>query len=114
MFPLYKIKRTFILLLIITQSYNIRMNYLIIRYVIFSVVLFCIGEHRESSTSRSLVRVPISNESLYHATQKKNHGYSTSISMPTTRALIRAGIDSDVDQHKGHVCSKAATTRGVV
>ena len=28
--------------------------------------------------------------------------------MPTTRALIRAGIDSDVDQHRGHVCSKAA------
>ena len=46
--------------------------------------------------------------------EKKNHGYSTSISMPTTRALIRAGIDSDVDQHRGHVCSKAATTRGLV
>ena len=53
-------------------------------------------------------------EYLHHLTQKKNHGYSTSISMPTTRALIRAGIDSDVDQHRGHVCSKAATTRGVV
>ena len=51
---------------------------------------------------------------LYHTTQKKNHGYSTSISMPTTRALIRAGIDSDVDQYRGHVCSKATTTRGVV
>ena len=68
-----------------------------------------------ASTSRSLVRIPIStDESIYHATQKKNHGYSTSISMPTTRALIRAGIDSDVDQHRGHVCRKAATTRGVV
>ena len=72
------------------------------------------GNIERASTSRSLVRIPISNESLYHATQKKNHGYSTSISMPTTRALIRAGIDSDVDQHRGHVCSKAATTRGVV
>ena len=73
-----------------------------------------IGNIERASTSRSLVRIPISNESLYHATQKKNHGYSTSISMSTTRALIRAGIDSDVDQHRGHVCSKAATTRGVV
>ena len=72
------------------------------------------GNIERASTSRSLVRIPISNESLYHATQKKNHGYLTSISMPTTRALIRAGIDSDVDQHRGHVCSKAATTRGVV
>ena len=26
--------------------------------------------------------------------------------MPTTRALIRAGIDSDVDQHRGYVCTK--------
>ena len=68
------------------------------------------GNIERASTSRSLVRIPISNESLYHATQKKNHGYSTSISMPTTRA----DIDSDVDQHRGHVCSKAATTRGVV
>ena len=50
-----------------------------------------------ASTSHSLVRIPISNESLYHATQKKNHGYSTSISMPTTQALIRAGIDIDVN-----------------
>ena len=66
------------------------------------------GNIERASTSRSLVRIPASNESLYHATQKKNHGYSTSISMPTTRALIRAGIDSDVDQHRGHVCSKAA------
>ena len=73
-----------------------------------------LGNIERASTSRSLVRIPVSNESLYHATQKKNHGYSTSISMPTTRALIRAGIDSDVDQHRGHVCSKAATTRGVV
>ena len=72
------------------------------------------GNIERASTSRSLVRIPISNESLYHATRKKNHGYSTSISMPTTRALIRASIDSDVDQHRGHVCSKAATTRGVV
>ena len=72
------------------------------------------GNIERASTSRSLVRIPVSNKSLYHATQKKNHGYSTSISMPTTRALIRAGIDSDVDQHRGHVCSKAATTRGVV
>ena len=73
-----------------------------------------LGNIERASTSRSLVRIPISNESLYHARQKKNHGYSTSISMPTTQALIRAGIDSDVDQHRGHVCSKAATTRGVV
>ena len=73
-----------------------------------------LGNIERASTSRSLVRIPISNEYLYHATQKKNHGYSTSISMPTTRALIRAGIDSDVDQHRGHVCSKAAITRGVV
>ena len=72
------------------------------------------GNIERASTSRSLARIPISNESLYHATHKKNHGYSTSISMPTTRALIRAGIDSDVDQHRGHVCSKAATIRGVV
>ena len=73
-----------------------------------------VGNIKRASTSRSLVRIPISNESLYHATQKKNHGYSTSIAMPTTRALIRSGIDSDVDQHRGHVCSKAATTRGIV
>ena len=67
------------------------------------------GNIKRASTSRSLVRIPISNESLYHATQKKNHGYSISISMPT-RALIRAGLDSDVEQRRGHVCSKAPTT----
>ena len=55
------------------------------------------GNIERASTSRSLVRIPISNESLYHATQKKNHGYSTSTLMPKTRALIRAGIDSDVN-----------------
>ena len=75
-------------------------------------LLVQLGNIERTSTSRSVVRIPIPNESLYHATQKKNHGYSTSISMPTTRALIRADIDSDVDQHRGHVCSK--TTRGVV
>ena len=29
------------------------------------------GNIERASTSRSLVRIPISNESLYHATQKK-------------------------------------------
>ena len=78
------------------------------------VIGHSVGNIERASTSSSLVRIPISNESLYHPTQKKNHGYSTSISMPTTRALIRDGINIDVDQHRGHVCSKAATTRGVV
>ena len=78
------------------------------------IITGCIVSIERASTSRSLVRIPVSNESLYHATQKKNHGYSTSISVPTTRVLIRDGIDSDVDQHRGNVCSKAATTRGVV
>ena len=46
------------------------------------------GNIERASTSRSLVWIPISNESLYHATQKKNHGYSTSISMPTTEPAL--------------------------
>ena len=41
------------------------------------------GNIERASTSRSLVRIPIYNESLYHDTQKKTNAYSTSISMVT-------------------------------
>ena len=50
------------------------------------------GNIERASTSRSLVRIPISNESLYHATQKKNHGYSISISMPTRGPLSEPAL----------------------
>ena len=30
--------------------------------------------------------------------------------MQTKQALVRACVDSDVDQHRGHICSEAATT----
>ena len=56
MFSLYKIKQTFILLLIITQSYNIMMNYLIIRCVTFSLVLSSIYSKYLTYKQRSILK----------------------------------------------------------
>ena len=111
---LSKVMERFVLARVQWSSQPINQYALGFRSGVGTIDTIATGNIESASTSRSLVRIPVSNESLYHATQEKNHGYSTSISMPTTRALIRAGIDSDVDQHRWHVCSKAATTRGVV